>query len=171
MSGNALFVHKDEMVAFSDYYVKDNCTLVKMSIENMIILEDSSIFIRMSVDSLSFIHLSDNGRGDDIMKNVGAYSVSLTCRKDINLFSYSCGELEILSQRSEQGTFCVRSGDWGLEVAAMTGCLIYDDVGKIFEEAYYSNGKTPPPYYVGKMDQIAKALSDIQCMVYLALDF
>ncbi len=168
MSGNALFVQKGTKIAFSDYFVKQNKTLLSITPEGLLNLKRECFWI--PIDSRAISLMGINKFEEEIKTYFDSscpVGIKINEFGDIIQYSNVNDKIETIYSFANPGTFLARATKWSLECAASAACVIYDDVSKIYEEAYYSTGSTPPPYFVADVKNIAEALSSIKRIVPL----
>jgi len=166
MSGMHLFVYKNEMLAFSDYFVKNNLLLTKLPLTDFIKIKDKIMIIPLDSTGAGLLNHSLSDSKEDKIPHSVAISLKINQYKIMTLINNN-NLLETFELRSSPDSYMTRSTSYDIECAASTGLLIYDDVGKIYEEAYYSCGYTPPPYYVVNVNKVSEALVSIPDMTRL----
>lgn len=181
MSGNNLFVMKNGMLAFTNYIFRDNRTLFKLPFVEMVILSSYSLAVPLGIPALSLLRVDSNDQGSSTDAQIGPQMVRIGPFGDITeayvlttgfkVMSFRAGEARHSPKERlwAEDQFYVRSPNWHIETAAMTACLIYDDVKTIFEEAYYAAGYTPPPYYVVSLRDLTNALLQMPLLVEMAI--
>jgi hypothetical protein len=161
-----LVVVKNGKIAFTPYLVKHNHILMKLNLLDMIGAENSDLVIPMQTNTVAQLYLYETGRGERVKVRPNfPHCVDINSWGDILQINDFHGKMDAIIYKGARESWWARASLWPMEMAATAGCIIYDDVGKIFEEAYYSCGLTPPPYYVGEVKQIADALSLFDTML------
>jgi len=159
-----LIVVSGKHFAFSNYQAKPNGTYMVLPLQKMFSIADKRFIIPMSCNSNLIVkdaddsELQDAGTKKYVLTGVIGHSICNYGFSEYNVSGEDNGSIYIPRSLWSLDARFSRSKSYHLESAANAGLHIYDDVAKIYKEAFKACGHSNPPFYVGNIQTVTEVI-------------